>query len=356
MSIATRRGLLRFLPAALIALALCAPLAAEESDTAEEAAASPLAGKTWEEITEDFLAASPGQPENVGVAYYNTVTGEYHALRGDRYYYAASVYKLPLNMYYAEQVYRGELDFEDKIYGSRYGDMQKASLLYSSNPESASLQGWLGAGYAEAIRPYLADEGEDYDELRFLRHSFTPRQLIHALRLLYTEPERFPRVLYYLSEAEPDNFFRKYETRFPIAHKYGWLSEADITIVNDVGIVWTDEPILLVYMSNNHSGNTETVGRFCELMCDYSQYRHALRLVLEARRTEAGKQRSARWESRMREQTAHIAELLAAASEAEQPPAPTDSSFRGTSLRCLLAALIAAGLAGGGLYLWKRKR
>ena len=51
-------------------------------------------GKSWEEIIEEFLASSPDRPENVGVAYYNTVTGEYHEYHGDRYYLAASMYKL----------------------------------------------------------------------------------------------------------------------------------------------------------------------------------------------------------------------------------------------------------------------
>ena len=230
---------------------------------------------------ETFLAQTPGSPENVGIAYYNTVTGEYHEYHGDQYFHAASLYKLPLNMYYSEKVFLGEMTLDDKIAGQRYGDMQRASLQFSSNPESESLMGNLGNGYLDAIRPYLAEENEDYDRRQLLKNCFTPRQMIHELSLLYSQPEHYPDMLYYLQKANQDNFFCKYEQRFSIAHKYGWLSEEGFTVVNDVGIVWTEEPILIVFMSNNNSADTVTIGQFCVLMCDYCQYWHSFPLEAE---------------------------------------------------------------------------
>ena len=273
------RYCLRLLLMVVLALTLGIPLAAYDSGTSGTSDMELFfEGKSWEEIIEEFLASSPDRPENVGVAYYNTVTGEYHEYHGDRYYLAASMYKLPLNMYFAEKIYLGEMTMDDRIFGRRYGDVQKASLQFSSNPESESLMGYLGGmdEYLDAIYPYVADEGDDYDREEMRRIAFTPNQMLHALKLLYAEPERYPDILYYLGEANQDNFFCKYEDRFPIAHKYGWIVDNGLTVVNDAGIIGTDEPILLVFMSNFNSGDTVTIGQFCTLMCDYCQYWHSV--------------------------------------------------------------------------------
>ena len=260
--------LLFFLPRPSLALASY-PVSEDAQDGDER-----FRNLTWEQMTEDFLAQAPGSTENFGIAYYNTVTGEYHEYHGDQYFHAASLYKLPLNMHYAEKVFLREMSLDDKIYSQSYGDMQKASLQFSSNPVSETLVGYLGggSGYVDAIRPYLVDENTDYYRRQWLNNCFTPQQMIHALRLLYEQPERYPDMIYYLGQANQDNFFCKYEQRFPIAHKYGWISEDGFAVVNDAGIVWTDEPILLVFMSYNNSGDTVTIGQFCVLMCDYCQY------------------------------------------------------------------------------------
>ncbi|MBR1496686.1 MAG: hypothetical protein IJ617_03595, partial [Oscillospiraceae bacterium] len=241
--------------------------------------------RSWEEIVEEFLTKKSARREYIGLAYYNTVTGETHFYNGGEYFYAASLYKLPLNMYYGEQVYRGEMTMDDIITsGLRYGDMQRSSLQFSANWTSEQLQGYLGSDddYIDAILPYIVPEGEDYDRAALRRNSFTPEQMLRALQLLYDAPERYPEVLYYLKEAMPDNFFRLWERRFPIAQKYGWLSTDGVDICNDAGIVWTDEPILLVFMSQYLPGSTVAIGDFCVLMSDYSQYWHGIHLAENA--------------------------------------------------------------------------
>lgn len=343
-------------------LGLCEPVCAGSVGGAAGVAPEPdfarFAGLSWEELTREFLAQAPGSAENVGIAYYNTVTGEYHSYQGDRYFYAASLYKLPLNMYFAEKIYRGEMSFDDKIYGRRYGNMQKASLQFSSNPESESLMGYLGGGkrYLDALRPYLAGEDEDYD-FSFLRDNrFTPCQMLHALRLLYETPERFPDVLYYLGQATQNNFFCKYETRFPIAHKYGWLSEEGITVVNDAGIIWTEEPILLVFMSNNNSGDTVTLGQYCVLMCDYCQYWH--RVHLAAAEGLSGETREL-----LRRSARSMAEALRPAEEGSIPEAFSASGGAGKetmktetgALRAFPPVLAAFGIAGLCVFLKFRR-
>ena len=90
------------------------PPAEEELPPREVPADDPrFLDRSWEEIIDDFLTEHHLEPDSVGLAYYNTVTGETHIHNGDMPFHAASLYKLPLNMYYAERIYLGEMSMDE---------------------------------------------------------------------------------------------------------------------------------------------------------------------------------------------------------------------------------------------------
>ena len=65
-------------------------------------------GKTWEEVTTDFLGRVGAlETGTVGIGYYNTVTSEEQYMRPDDYVIVGSVYKIPLNMVYCEMIANG---------------------------------------------------------------------------------------------------------------------------------------------------------------------------------------------------------------------------------------------------------
>ena len=246
-------------------------------------------GRDWEEIMAEFFADMGVNPDRVGVAYYNTVTGEEHYINGEQYRFSASVYKLPLNMIFAERVYLGEMKMDDPIGGWPYSTIQKASLEMSDNTLSEILQESLGDwdSYRAAMAPMLADDPAEIDEEATARpwHSvFTPRQVLHALKLLYNDPDRFPDVVEHMKVAVQTNYFALYERRYQVAHKVGWLfdDEHNYATANDCGIVYTEDPILLVMFTDHVTNGIAVLGRYCELMCDYAEYSHALRLRQEA--------------------------------------------------------------------------
>ena len=322
---------------AFILLALpAAALAVEAEDAApveENADALPHAdrfgGKTWDEIMAEFLADWGVSPDRLGVAYCNTVTGEEHYINGDQYRFSASVYKLPLNMIFAERVYLGEMEMDDPIGGWPYSTIQKASLEMSDNTLSEILQESLGDwdSYKAAMAPMLADDPAEIDEEATARpwHSvFTPKQLIHALRLLYYDPDRFPDVIEHMKVAVQTNYFALYERRYQVAHKVGWLfdDEHNYATVNDCGIVFTEDPILLVMLTDHVTNGVALLGRYCELMCDYAEYSHALRLRTEAE--EAA--RAAEEAERLRQEQAAAEAEAKAKAEAEAAAAAEEKA------------------------------
>ena len=64
-------------------------------------------------------------------------------------------------------------------------------------------------------------------------------------------------------------------------HKYGFLENDYTLYMNDCGIVYTDEPILIVCFTDGQFNAYDVLGRFCTLMCDYAQYTAAHRQAAE---------------------------------------------------------------------------
>ena len=83
--------------ALLLMLALLLPLApAAMAEDGEDDAR--FAGRSWEEIIDEFLSEHNAAPESVACGWCNTVTGEEHYHNADQYMVSGSMYKVPINM------------------------------------------------------------------------------------------------------------------------------------------------------------------------------------------------------------------------------------------------------------------
>ena len=240
-------------------------------------------GKNWDDVVSAFFDKWGIYQSSVTIGYYNTVTGEEHYINGDMYLHAASLYKLPLNMYYAEKVYNGEMAMDDLIYGIPYEHIQTNSVQFSSNELSEMLQENIGSyrDFKDAIAQYLCDNPDELPYQYYTGNFFTAEQFIYALKKLYEAPERYPNVLELMKNAAPNNYFALQEDRFVIAQKYGYFMDEGLGSLNDAAIIYTDEPILLVLMSDFMAGGIFSMAEFCTLMCDYTQYSHQKRAQAE---------------------------------------------------------------------------
>lgn len=285
-----------------------------------------FAGKDWDQVVEEFLQSWGADPKNVAIGYYNTVTGEEHYLNPDEYRITASMYKVPLNMVFLDRLSRGEMDWDTSVNGYRYEDVLEQTIVHSNNEIARSMIKWvLGNGSWQAGRramaPYCGLDPENVD-WKFQENNYsTPRQLIYCLRLLYENPDRFPRLIETMQRAEPTEYFKRNERRFNIAHKYGFLQDGYHLYMNDCGIAFTDDPILLVLFTDNVTHAYEVMTEFCTLMCDYAQYRHELRLKLEAEEAERAAREAERLEQERLEQERLEAERLANAPQ----PSPEET-------------------------------
>jgi len=347
-----------------ILAALCltlgtAPAAYAQGEQALPAEQTQGEGTYIDEIMQELLARYGAKEENVYAGYLNLATGEEHYWQGDEFVIAASMYKVPLNMMVAEKISSGELVWDEKYVNVPYDEVLEQTLLYSDNEWAMFLWSEFGsyADYRRAITPYMGIDPETVAPAYFDNNEFTPRQMIHCLKLLYDEPDRFPRILETMKEAEPERFFRLNEKRFEIAHKYGYVTDWSWVYMNDCGIVFTDEPIAIVMFTRNVDKQEELLSDFCTAMCDYTQERIAERQEEEKAAAEREKKALEALRETIREKTEQSLDIIA-------PPTPRENAATAeintgvtkiaTIITC--AAVVVAAMAAAILVIVKSRK
>ena len=272
-----------------IVLAVCtaaslAVTAHAETTTKIKIDDSRFEGKTWEEVVTQYMIEHDLDEEDIALGYRNLVTGEEHYVNADKYNVAASLYKVPLNMVYTERISKGEMTFDDKVKGVVYSKLIEGSIVESNNEFSDYLRAGLG-GYPDYRRffcPYMGEDADTVDEKFYENNFFTARQIITCLNTLYQGGEdRFPSVIGYMKEAEPNNYFNAFEQDYVIAHKYGYLETGNTLQINDSGIVYTDDPIAIVMFTNGIKRPYTCLSNYATLMAEYTQYHTAIRIEKE---------------------------------------------------------------------------
>ncbi len=270
----------------LLTLALLLPLAPRVS--AEDADGALLhdprfEDRSWEEIVESFLADHGAKSDRVACGWCNTVTGEEHYHNGDQYMTSGSMYKVPMNMIFAEKVHNGEIGWNTFVGAYRYEYALHATIVDSNNEVARSMWNYLGGyqPYRHLLAPYMGEDPDTVDQKFYENNFSTPRQMIYSLKLLATESERFPRVIDEMLKAEPQKYFNLHEHDVDIAHKYGYYAEGAHLYLNDCAIVYTEEPICIVIFTDTVLEPYKLLADYCDLMIDYTVYSTAARKEAE---------------------------------------------------------------------------
>ncbi len=358
-------------------LALCLTLSLLPAAFAEESAPEGderFEGKTWEEITADYVAECGANEDKVSIGYYNTVTGEEHFYAGERYRDAGSMFKVPLNMVFCERVAAGELDWDTYVRGYTYQYLLRSTIIDSNN-ESAKLL-WLEIGktevrpypfYRRTIAPYMGVDPDNVDEKYYENNFFTAEQMICCLKLLYENPDRFPGLVDVMKEAERSKYFLQHEQPVEIAHKYGlnYINDGRTLVLNDCGIIYTEDPFCLVVFTEDLGSTAFNqyafLPNYCTLMIDYTEYQTRLRHEREEQERLEAESRELAEETQ--EKTLSIS-LAADGTPApqeqttanEKEPEETEEKASGGTLWPTLLVILLCFGAGAALIPLSRKK
>lgn len=239
---------------------------------------------SWDKIIEGFLDKYEDRNKSCSMTlgYRNLVTGEEHFYKGGEYMMACDMYKVPLNMYFTEKIYNGEMDGDTEIGSIKYSDILEETIIDAVSSRAELLVSEIGSynDYRRAISRYVGvdpDKAADkyYENTPSGNNFFTAEQMIYCLRTLYESQERFPGLIDLLLEAEPERFFNYHEQEYDVAHKFGYMGDPanGIRYQNDCAIVYTDEPIAIVIFTDNTPDSDNALADYCTLMVDYAQGR-----------------------------------------------------------------------------------
>ncbi|MBR0208222.1 MAG: serine hydrolase [Oscillospiraceae bacterium] len=263
----------RLLALLLCLAALCSLLPAACAEQEDE---WDFSSRTLDEVIGQFVSEHRLSEDNFAMGFYDTVSGEEWYYNPDGWFVAASMYKLPLNMIYADALADGETTEKTPL-GGRWsvGSAMRASMVKSDNEASQLLLGGLGLKGNACRERMAAYSGLDADELPnayYNRNHMSPRFMIGTLRALYEGGEKYDVLIDYMKQAQPGRYFRSGEAgAYEIAHKYGAIAG----FRNDCGIVYTPRPFLLVVFTQNVSGGEKLLGEVCRMMTAYSLSRAA---------------------------------------------------------------------------------
>ena len=270
---AGKRSLRAALLSLLAALVLCG--------SAPAASAAPEPGSAGEAI-EAFLDRNGISRELIAVGYMDFTTGEEYLVSGDREMFAASLYKVSLNMLWDEKIAAGEASLEEtRIANLPLDYLMEQSLVYSNNLYSATLMDGLGGlrpYRLQAARLYGMTEEEALADRKYIRDNYlTARRMLRCLEALYRDRELYPNVTELMLAAEPGAYFRLDGDRWPVAQKYGYMGTKWGLDLNCAGIIYAPEPFALVVMTHNVYEAEERMSELCALLGELSERRAAER-------------------------------------------------------------------------------
>lgn len=258
------RGRLRLLASLLLAaLLLCSPALADGAADALDAAV----GALFEEY--DL------SERNFALGFRALSDGTEYWYNADKLFETASLYKLPLNMYFYELEAAGEMASDESIYGVPLDYCHEQSLVYSNNELSQAMLDWIGS-YREFKDIAFGYTGLDESERGFDYYAsggFTARMMVGMLQTLWDDPETFGQEIDYLKEANPGEYLESGECGLEIAQKYGYEHYDGILNICIAGIVYTDEPFLITVLTRGVGWAEVLMGELCDAFAEYEQTR-----------------------------------------------------------------------------------
>ena len=238
-----------------------------------------------QKMFDDFVAQYGMNTKNrsfsVGFCYLKT--GDMWFYNEGKWYYSASLYKVPVSMLLAEREVAGEITSEtifENIYSTGSLDtLERKAIVNSNNDAGHALVEWMGGSYNGKCADQLiklTDLPKDYFIQDFYDYSYySVNFYTQVLRTLYNNQQDYPRIIDYMKQAQPGAYLRTYlEGTYEVAQKYGAFEEvkANPTKNNNhaAGIIYTPNPIVVTVMTINVENFNNRIGEAAKMLSDYA--------------------------------------------------------------------------------------
>lgn len=216
--------------------------------------------------------------------YYNLITEDTLAFNEDLYMNAASLYKVGLSIVAYEMVNNGEITLDDLVYYSPWqyqggtGILQydlgfgalplstliEYSIRYSDNIAATMVYSYIGGwnNFKRSFFELLCIDYGDYDNVTSARIE------LEALKYIYENRNNsnYSTLIDYLKNTDFHDRLDKYLPQDIVAHKIG----SDEGFTHDVGIVLTEEPYIIIIMTDNVYNGPDKIADISKAMYLYN--------------------------------------------------------------------------------------
>ena len=219
-------------------------------------------GDTLTKFFDEYLHENYCDNENqcLSIAVWCPDTDEYWYYNPDVWMYGVNWYRLPVSMYLAEKVSKGELTMDSVVNGITLEYAINTALAATSNPSASSMVLYLGGNMTTNcadLTTGLSNLPESYfvDEY-YQENAYTARLMLEITKTLYLGgEERFPLVEESMKDAMPDDFFKR---DWNVGHDWviaqtsaAYWGDGAGDRIHCTGIIYTPSPILLTVMMKN---------------------------------------------------------------------------------------------------------
>jgi len=236
-------------------------------------------------LKNNILAYTNNIKSKIGLVYYNFNTGEVLKINEDKVFLAASTVKVPMNMVLFDMILEEKININEKLqynnsyYESGTGILQNSdlsnpinlqtlsdySILHSDNIATNMIMNRIGY---QTMRDKM-DKKLGY-ETNHAGNYITPNQAFKFLQDLYWNKNKNPYYPKLLDIMKNTDFHDRIDADIPqemVAHKIGNYAD----YVNDIGIVYTNSPYILVVYTKDLKNANETISEISKIIYSYQQ-------------------------------------------------------------------------------------
>lgn len=237
-----------------------------------------------DEIITLYMNENGLNESNFSISYYNFYTEDSFYFNENTLMFAASTYKLPLNMYYSQKIAEGVYSDSSLLYYDEscnedslgyvyqhyeYGDyIDLKTLQYQSIIASDNVSSWIlfnGLGGWSQMMENISIYSEDYYVYCDYNY-FNTGFMLDALKYLYQNTTYFTNLLEYLQNDTFTCYLGSYLEEIEIANKYGNYS----TVYNDVGIVYANSPYAIAIFTDSTSKGSDCIAELNRIIYEYN--------------------------------------------------------------------------------------
>ena len=247
---------------------------ATEPEQEQEKEIEPMEDENLKLVIESEITKYGFNENNFAFFYYNIDDKKYYFYNEDSYFTAASTIKVPVAMYYYDEIAAGTYTTDSKLLyeqgdyeegggttASLYsvgdyvplGYLLEQAIINSDNTAINILIGNLGYSNARKDITKYSDEVVPED---FYSNNITSASFAYdVINYLYEHQDSYQKLIEDMKQSSMGMYLKEYITDYDVAHKYGSYGG----YVHDYGIVYGEKTYLVGIFTRNITDSDEVI-------------------------------------------------------------------------------------------------